>query len=105
MTMQKRVLIAAEDVVGIECECTHCHARYSIAIERVDRFIRECPNCHERWFDETEGRYRSPKVAETSEGSEDAVFVRFVEALRLFRTLKPGATVRLEIAEAELSTS
>jgi NAD-dependent SIR2 family protein deacetylase len=50
MTIQKRTLISLKNVIGVEYECNHCHARFAVPIDRMDRPAMTCPNCREPWF-------------------------------------------------------
>jgi hypothetical protein len=51
MTSESRTLIEPHDILGIECECTHCKVKHLIPLQSFDRGIPvECPNCHERWL-------------------------------------------------------
>jgi Zn finger protein HypA/HybF involved in hydrogenase expression len=96
MTAERRILITLKDLIGMEFECGHCHARYSVALNRVDRMPAICPNCNERWISETQ----------LSSGSlSDMVTLRrFVQCLQEVRERSLGAELRLEIAPSTLPT-
>lgn len=51
MTNETRVFIEPEDMLGVEFECGHCHARFLYDLsEAVIRIIFNCPNCNEPFF-------------------------------------------------------
>lgn len=90
MTIQKRALIDLRDVVAVEYECNHCHARYTVPIEATDRYIDGCPNCREPWLSTRSG---------TSEPPDDQLVRMLLGYLKDARSRKFGAAVRLELAE------
>jgi hypothetical protein len=90
VTIQRRTLISPQDVIGLEYECNHCHARYSVPLGKCDRVTAICPNCNERWLKETQ---------DTSSRLPDVAIIRgLVEFLHEVKTRQLGATIRLEIA-------
>lgn len=89
MTAKLRTLIEPQDIIGLEYECMHCHARYGVPIERFDRRITHCPNCKEEWL--------QGKVPSGSAISNDQLLAEFVERLRAVQTRTFGAAIRLEI--------
>ncbi len=89
MTIQTRTLISLSDLIGMEYECTHCHVKYSVPLQKLDRPTLACPNCKEQWFDHPRG----PAV----DVSEDAL-QHFVDCLRFLQARQlPGVALRLEI--------
>lgn len=74
----------------MEFECPHCHARYSVPLNRVDRLPTMCPNCNERWVSETQtANDKLPEIA---------ILRRFVGCLQEMKACSFGATLRFEIA-------
>jgi hypothetical protein len=93
MTIQKRSLISLQDLLGVEYECTHCHARYSIPLDKLDRVTLSCPNCKEQWFDHP---------ARTSINVSEDMLHNFVGQLRALQSCQlKGVAVRLEIADGD----
>jgi hypothetical protein len=82
-------MIAPGDIIGIEYECSHCRARYSVALEFADRLVTFCPNCREPWIN-----LETPK---TSTYSDDKALLLFFARLKDIQTRVLGATVRFEI--------
>ncbi len=50
MTFEARQLIGFEDIVGIQYECLHCHAKQIFPIVALHRAPSKCMNCNEEWF-------------------------------------------------------
>jgi hypothetical protein len=95
MTIQKRTLISPKDLLGIEYECNHCRARYSVPIDRLDRVTMACPNCKEPWFDHKMADLAAINV------SQDIVH-RFVDHIKALRSCQlEGVALRLEIRADE----
>jgi hypothetical protein len=90
MTVEKRILIAPQDIIGLECECSHCHARCSVTLKRIDRFPFLCPNCEKRWISETQ-----PSSGEVSQAR---LIQLFIQCLADIQKGTFGAAIRLEIA-------
>jgi hypothetical protein len=89
MTVQKRTMIAPGDIIGIEYECSHCHARYAVALEFADRLVSACPNCKEQWI--------SSETPKTSIYADDKALLLFFARLKDVQARVLGATVRFEI--------
>ncbi len=45
MTLETKTLVSPTDIVGIEYECKHCGARYTVPVGKFDSAISDCPNC------------------------------------------------------------
>lgn len=45
MTTEQRTFIELRDVVAIEFECSHCHARTSVAVEHFEQPPIRCHAC------------------------------------------------------------
>lgn len=90
MTKEQRTYIAPVDILGIEYECGHCHAKHLVSVERFDRVLYSCPNCKE-------GLATATKHNEGTAG-DDTRLHAFVDALRGLRELK--VKLRLEIRDA-----
>jgi len=91
MTIQKRTLISPQDIIGIEYECKHCHARYVVTMKQIGETVFHCPNCKCIWV-----RSDTPT---TSNYSEEKVMRIFGEFLRELQDRPMGAIIRLELAE------
>jgi transposase-like protein len=89
MTVEKRILISPQDIVGLGFECPHCKASYSVPVTRLDRIGSLCPNCQQRWVSSTQ--------PSSSLQSEDVVLNYFVGYLRELQRRDFGASIRLEI--------
>jgi predicted Zn finger-like uncharacterized protein len=90
MTTRRRTLIAPKDVVGIEYECTHCGARFSVPIHKIDRKVQKCPNCEKSWIS-------SETPAENTNYSDDKSIGMFLLFLKDLQARSMGALIRLEI--------
>jgi hypothetical protein len=90
MTAEKRTLIAPKDILGMECECPHCHARLSISIGRIDSFPPMCPNCQKRWITEIQ--------PSSSEVAESAILNHFIRYLVELQSSKLSTKIRFEIS-------
>lgn len=88
MTAETRTFICPSDIVGIEYECGHCHARHLVPVERFDRVLYHCPNCKEGLATATD--------ASSRKRGDDSCIHHFVEALREMHELT--VKVRLEIS-------
>jgi hypothetical protein len=52
MTNETRVFVEPADLLGVEFECGHCHARFLYDLSKtVTRVISSCPNCNEAFHD------------------------------------------------------
>ena len=91
MTAERRILIALGDLIAMEFECPHCHARYSVALNRVDRLPTMCPNCNERWVSETQSA--SDKLPDIT------TLRRFVGCLQEVKACNFGAALKFEITK------
>src|SRR6266849_9926850 len=89
MTIQKRTLVAPDDIIGLEFECNTCHARYTLPVISITRCPSTCPNCNEPWI-----RRDQPS---TSSISDLAIIGRLAEFLSEIKVRRLGATIRLEI--------
>jgi len=49
MTHETKHLINVSDVIGVEFECKHCHARISLPPDAT-RALWQCPSCNEDWL-------------------------------------------------------
>lgn len=94
MTVKLRTLIEPEDIVGLEYECAHCHARYGVPIERFERRTIQCPNCRIEWMD-------GGNAPSNTGMSNDQLLSEFVERLKAVQLRTFGATIRLEINGAK----
>ena len=90
MTVEKRTLISPKDILGIECECIHCHARLLVAIKKIDNFPVMCPNCGKRWMSEQQ--------PSSSEVSESVILRHLITYLDDLQRTKVGQSIRFEIA-------
>ena len=55
MTSENRTLIEPQDILGLECGCTHCGVKHLIPLRSFDRGTpAECPNCHAKWVRKAE---------------------------------------------------
>jgi predicted RNA-binding Zn-ribbon protein involved in translation (DUF1610 family) len=89
MTIEKRTLISPQDIIGMECECTHCHAKLLVAIKRVDGFPTMCPNCGKRWIGEEQ-----PSSGEVAENIILSHFIGYLADLQA----RLGKKIRFEIS-------
>ena len=78
------------DILGIEYECSHCHARHLIPIEKFESVLYQCPNCKEGMATATQ--------ANTSQKRDDSTLHHFVEALRDMQALT--LQVRLHVSNS-----
>ena len=90
MTIQRRTFIEPRDIIGLEYECTHCHSRWSIPIDRFDRKVTVCPNCNQQWL----GGNASTAVASYS---DDQLVSILVDRLKEVQARTFGAIIRLEV--------
>jgi len=88
MTIQRRTFIDPSDIIGIEFECTHCHSRCSIPLDRYDRKVEACPNCNEKWLN------TNPTGLACS---DDQLISELVKLLKQVQGRTFGASIRLEI--------
>jgi hypothetical protein len=98
MTTQRRTLIELGDIVAIEYECRHCHARYSVPVDRADRRPGRCQNCREDWLDPQNG---DTSAKGSAVYSDDQLVSEFVGNLREAQRRKFGAAVRIEVSSME----
>ena len=89
MTKEQRTFIAPTDILGIEYECGHCHARNLVPLDRFDRVLHQCPNCKEGLASLTTVNDVQPK--------DDRLIEHLVEALSALKQL--SVKIRLEIQE------
>ena len=55
MTSENRTLIEPQDIIGLECACTHCGVKHLIPVQSFDRGTpTECPNCRAKWVRDAE---------------------------------------------------
>jgi transposase-like protein len=92
VTVEKRTLISPADILALEFECPHCHARHTVQVAKLDRLLYRCPNCNEDLIQHGPGD-REP---------DDAVIHAFVRALGEMQRRKFGANLRLEITNTDL---
>jgi hypothetical protein len=90
MTPERRFLITPQELIGMEYECSQCHARCSVSFERVDRIPHLCPNCPARWLSETQ--------PSSSANSDSRAIALFLQSLQEIRGRNFGAVIRFEIA-------
>jgi hypothetical protein len=82
MTNETRVFVEISDLLGVEFECGHCHARFLYDLnEVVTRIIATCPNCGEMFYD----------------GQKASGFQDFFALLRGMRHLTDGSKMKLRI--------
>ena len=91
MTAETRTFIAPTDILGIECECGHCSAKYFVPVVRFDRVLYQCPNCRE-------GLAMATTHAISHQRSDESVLHAFIDALKGMQNLT--VKVRLEISDA-----
>jgi hypothetical protein len=89
MTREVRITIEAKDILAIEYECGHCHARHLIPVERFDRVLHQCPNCKESLA--TLAKYGAEG------GSDESILSALIDALK--RTKNLSCKIRLQITE------
>ena len=86
--IQRRTFISAHSILGVEFECRHCGARYSMPIYKIERPSDRCPNCKEEWFHPNQAGF----------GFTDSDAVRHLaEFIRKIQASNAGAMVRFEI--------
>lgn len=91
MSVQRRILITPKDIVAVDYECSHCGARYTIPLKKLDRDLKVCANCQERWLNEND-----PEV------SMVRIFSQYLEQLQR-SPIK--ATIRFELSEPDIPGS
>src|SRR4051794_37989325 len=89
MTLDQKYLISPADIIGIQYECRHCHATYSIPLKSWDRTIHECPNCKEMLIQGT----LTPEKPREDEG----ILRNFANILALMQNHKFAAIIKIEI--------
>jgi len=90
MTAEKRTMIAVEDLLALEYECSRCHARYSVSFVRIDRIPHQCPNCAQLWIGETQ--------PSSTQHSDSKVLEFFLQFLQELKRRQYGAVIRFEVA-------
>jgi len=88
MTAETRTFIAPTDIIGIEYECGHCHAKHLVPVERFDRVLYRCPNCQE-------GLATTANSSSAKRG-DDSLLHQLVDTLKEMQGLT--IKVRLEIS-------
>jgi ribosomal protein L37AE/L43A len=88
MTRELRTTIEPTDIRAIEYECSHCHSRHAVPIEKFDRVLLQCPNCKEAMA--TPSHY--PHTTKTDE----TTLVALVNALQNAKDLT--CKIRFELA-------
>ncbi|HEX3941603.1 MAG TPA: hypothetical protein VHX11_08995 [Acidobacteriaceae bacterium] len=89
MTVEKRVFISPADLIGIEYECEHCHAKHLVPFASFDRVLYQCPNCKE-------GMATASNPNRPEQG-DDAILHHFAEALGNLKNL--SVKIRLQITD------
>jgi DNA-directed RNA polymerase subunit RPC12/RpoP len=85
-----RTLVDLKDITGIEYECLHCHARYTVPIEKIDRPVFDCPNCKEQWISS-----ETPPDSDFADARAIDLFLKFLKELQ---NRHMGATLRIEVS-------
>jgi hypothetical protein len=91
MTVEKKTLIAPQDIIGVGYDCKHCHSTYLVPLEKLSRITTSCPNCKEEWV--------SDIAPSNGVHSDASVLNNFTQSLKLLQTRNVGASIRLEIRE------
>jgi hypothetical protein len=85
MVIEKKTLIAFDDILAIEYGCRECGSRYTIPIGRFEQAFPKCPNC-KSGLASTEGLH-----------PEDIAIKNFVVTLRELVNRPVSKALRLEI--------
>ncbi len=74
MTIEQRTFISPKDIMAVEYECAHCHAKYLTPLKDFSRVIEQCPNCQKPLVHTT--------YLDSTKRSDERALYNFVETLR-----------------------
>jgi hypothetical protein len=90
MTVEKKILIAPQDILSLGYECQHCHSTYLVPLDKLSRITTSCPNCKEEWVSD---------FASGGVHSDVSILNNFTQLLKILPTRNVGVSIRLEIRE------
>jgi hypothetical protein len=50
MTIERRLIVGIEDIKGVCFQCLSCHARTTVAPDKIGDIPATCPRCNEVWI-------------------------------------------------------
>lgn len=93
MTTESKTFISVNDIIGVQYECTACHARFVANLNQPSAApLLHCPQCHRDWFvDSSDARYKDlQRMTQILKIAADAI--------ARFESEKVSVSVSLEIA-------
>lgn len=88
MTVDQKTTIAISDITGIEYDCGHCGATYTVPVKRFDRAVSVCPNCREEIVSAT--------YKDSSKPNDQDILYNFVTKLK--EVQERSLSVRLAVS-------
>jgi hypothetical protein len=73
MTSETRILVEANDITGLEVECSRCHVKIIYPISEWLRPESQCKNCPNRLFDATTNNQTGENVYPAIEALRELV--------------------------------
>jgi len=95
MTVNRRIVVALEDIEIVSLECSQCKSRVSAVPEKAIRIPEYCGQCGQRWW---------PENASGPSSERAWAFPKFLDSLTTIRTLiasgsPPAFRLLLEFTE------